>query len=1140
MQAIFGASLYVAIDFHRLSRKWRKSILLLGLACSLTPLNMRAQISSGEIDGTVKDSSGAAIPHATVVITNTNQNLKARTVQTDTLGQFTAPLIPIGTYSVLVNAQGFKSFTVNGIDVHVGEPSVVPVVVGVGSVTEQITVSASSLGVQLDSAAAGTLIDQRATTELPLSSRNFLQLMQIQPGVSTNIPGPDSRGNITTTGAVNTQNFSVNGSATSANGFFLDGADILKRAGQQPVTFPSIDFIQEINLQRANYGAEFGGPGAAFVSVETKSGATQFHGGAFEFYEDKIFNANNYFSNLAGTPRPGARQNDYGYFVGGPVSIPKLFTLKDTFFFFGQQFLRQESSTPQSISNIPTLAQKSGTFNVPVCTAYTGSTCTSQTTQIANVDPTAQEYLKDIIDRLPLPNSPVDPQGLILNATGYNNETQTLIRIDHQFSSKLSVFFRYLDDPFHLVVPNGFQATSLIPGVATSTMTDGSTNWLGHATWVFSPNHILEGGYATRSNWVTAHAIGYLNKNNSPDISVKLPYPNLTQQVPQIIINGSNYRVTEPYNERNPVTQIFVNNTNSIGRHTLKAGINIEYQLGGSNNGISNQGVFTFAPGTVPKGSTQFAQAFANFLLGSVATFTQTNIDPVGTNKTRIYEGYAQDDYHASSRLSLSLGVRYSYYGTPTGGTLPGTYYSPVLNFDPNAFNPAAAPALTSTGLICTKAPCANGQVPNPNYNPINGIIQGGINSPFGSGASAVNTTNFAPRFGFTYDVYGNGTTALRGGYGIFYYQVVGNNAKIPTIQDPPNSTTATISNTSFGNPGNGVPSFSSGPQGLQAFDVSSKLPYAEQFSLDLQQQLYRGTIFDIGYYGNRGVHNYAAVDINQPAAGAFAAKGIIPGNVVTTANTQYLNLLRPFPGYSFITDNLNIFKSNYNSLQTSLAHRTQDGTQITANYTWAKALTNADTPQDNTNIRQDYGQSPLSRRHVFNASIVYPLPFYRQQQGAIGHVLGGFDFDAIIGYASGQFLTATQGGVDPGGLGLLVGPGGARPDYISNPNIDAPHRLSQWFNTAAFAPVPTGQFRAGTETYSNIIGPGYGNWDVSLHKNILFEHNINFQLRAEAFNAFNHTNFTAIATTYGVTNYGQVTAAGPARSMQFGGKITF
>jgi Carboxypeptidase regulatory-like domain len=1123
-------------------------IVLFGFTAS-TPF-AHAQITQGEIDGVVKDSAGAVVPHASVVLTNVDQGLRVRTVQTDAGGQFTAPLIPVGTYLVTVDVQGFKTFHVTGLSVHVGAPTVVPVTLQVGSISEQVEVSASSLSVRLDTAAAGTIIDQHETTELPLSSRNFLQLMQIQPGVSTNVPGPDSRGNITTTGAVNTQTFSVNGSPASANGYFLDGADILKRAGQQPVTFASIDFIQEINLQRANYGSEFGGPGAAFVSVQTKSGTARLHGGAYEFYEDKVFNANNYFNNLSGVARPGARQNDYGYFIGGPVYIPKLFSLRSpkTFFSFGQEFLRQEASQSQTISNIPTVAQRSGTFSVPVCTSYSASNvCLTQATQINTIDPTAQEYLKDIVNKLPAPNNPADPQGLITNATGYNNETQTIIRIDRQLTSKLSVFFRYLDDPFHLVVANGFQATSLIPGVATSTMTNGSTNWLGHFTWVLGSSHVVEGGYSTRSNWVTAHAIGYMNKQNSPDIQVQLPYVNMTQQVPQMTINGSSYRVTEPYNERNPVTQIFLNNTNSLGRHTIKAGINIELQLGGSNNGISNQGLFAFAPGTLVAGSTQFAQSFANFLLGKAATFTQSNIDPVGTNKTSIYEGYVQDEYHLSSRISLSLGVRYSYFGTPIGAKLDGSYYTPVLNFDQSAFSPAAAPALTSTGLICTVGPCANGQAPNPNYNSLNGILQGGINSPFGDGGAAVKTDNFAPRFGFTLDVFGDGRTALRGGYGIFYYELVGNQSKIPTIQDPPNSVTATLSNVSFGNPGNGIPSFSSGPQGLQAFDATSRLPYGEQFSLDLQQQLRPGLVFDIGFYGNHAVHVPAAVDINQPQAGAFVTKGIIPCtpqptcvSTVTSGNTQTLNLIRPFPGYSFITDQLNIFMAKYDSLQTSLEENLKNGTHITLNYTWAKALTNANTPQDNTNIRQDYGQTPLSRRHIFNASVVYPLPFFRAQKAILGHILGGFDLDAIVGYASGQFLTATQGGVDPGGLGLLTGPGGARPDYISNPNNKAPHTLTQWFNTAAFAAVPAGQYRAGTETYSNILSPGYENWDLSVHKNIHFERGVNFQLRAEAFNAFNHTNFVGVGTVFGVSNFGQITSAGPARSMQIGGKLTF
>ncbi len=1126
--------------FLRQSRSLGQAAVLLTLSAAASLAG--GQVTQGEIDGTVKDSAGSVLPHVSVVLTNTDQNLVVRTVQTDSAGQFSAPLIPIGTYSVSVTVQGFKTFEAKGLDVHVGAPSVVPVVLSVGGVAEEVEVTAINNSVQFDTAAAGTLIDSRETSELPLSSRNFLQLLQIQPGIATNVPGPDSRGNITTSGAVNTQNFSVNGSATSANGYFLDGADIIKRAGQQPVTFEGVDFIQEINLQRANYGAEFGGPGAAFVSVQTKAGTAKFHGGAFEFYEDKLFNANNYFNNLAGVARPGARQNDYGYFIGGPVYIPKIFPLHDpkTFFFFGQEYLRQEASTSQTISNIPTLAQRGGTFSVPVCTVYSvTNACLTRVNQIPTIDPTAQEYLKDIINKVPLPNNPADPQGLIANATGYNNETQTLIRIDHQFNSKLSVFFRYLDDPFHLVVANGFQATSLIPGVATSTMTDGSTNWLGHFNYVIGSSHVLEGGYATRANWVTAHAIGLLNKANSPDVSVTLPYVNGTQQVPSLIINGSNYRVTEPYNERNPVTQVFLNNTNSLGRHTFKGGINIELQQGGSNNGISNQGVFTFAPGTVVTGGTQFTQAFANFLQGKVSTFTQSNIDPVGTNKTSIYEGYVQDDFRATNRLSLSLGLRYSYFGTPIGGTLPGTYYSPVINFSGSQYNLAAAPSLTAAGLICTANPCYGGKTPTPNYNSLNGIIVGGVSSPFGDGASAVKTDNFAPRFGFTLDVFGDGKTSLRGGYGLFYFEVVGNNAKIPTIQDPPNSVTATISNTTFANPSGGTAAAPS-PQGLQAFDVSNRLPYAEQYSLDLQQQLHTGLVFDIGFYGNHDVRLPAAIDLNQPRAGAYVGAGILPGNVVTTGNTQVLNLIRPFPGYSFITDQLNIFTAKYDSLQTSLVESLRNGTHITLNYTWAKSLTNASTPQDNTNIRQDYGQSPLSRRNVFNASIVYPLPVYRTQRGLVGHTLGGFELTGIVGYASGQFLTATQGGVDPGGLGLLVGPGGARPDYLSNPNTNAPHTLAQWFNTAAFAPVPTGQYRAGTETYSNIVSPGYENWDLSLHKNIKLAETVNFQLRGEAFNAFNHTNFVGVGTTYGVSNFGQVTSAGPARSLQVGGRVTF
>jgi hypothetical protein len=1113
-------------------------LLLLGI-----PM-VSGQVLTGEIDGVVRDEAGAAIPNATVTITNADENLVQRTLKTDAQGQFTASLLSVGPYSVTISATGFKTNTVSGIQVHVGQPSEIPVVLSIGQVSEAVTVTANAVTTQLDSAASATLIDSQQVTGLSLSSRNYLQLLYLQPGISGGIPGPDDRGNITTSGQVNTQIFSVNGNGTAANGYFVDGADTLKRAGQQPVAFPGVDFIQEINLQRSIYGAEYGGAGAAFVSVQTKTGNTEFHGGAFGFFRSQVLNANTYFNNLANVPRGGQRYSDFGYYLGGPVWIPKVTDRRHTktFFFFGQEYLRTANSVQQTVTNLPTIAQRAGNFGVPVCTAYSAGKCVSTVTSITAIDPTAQGYLKDIINNLPAPNNPNDPQGLITQATGFNNETQTLIRIDHQFNEKLSAFFRYLDDPFNLTVPNGFQATSSIPGVATSRMTNGSTNWLGHVTYVLGSNHVLEGGYSTRANWVTAQAIGYMQASNSPDIHVKLPYTNTIGQVPHLSINGASYAVTSPYNERTPLHQIFVNNTNSLGRHTLKLGVNVELMTGGSTTGSANAGTFTFSPGALPAGgATQFDQAFANFLLGVPSTFTQGNIDPVAAYRTNIYEGYVQDDFRASRRLTLTAGVRYTYFGSGTSASL-GDGYSKLstLNFDPDTYNPAHAPTLNNQGVICTVAPCAGGKTPNPAYDPANGIIIGGKNSPFGDTIQATPNKNFAPRVGFTYDLFGDGKTALRGGFGLYYLSITGNQIKFAQAQNYPNILNATISNPSFANPGNGVAQFSASPNILQALQIHDPSPYSEQYSLDLQQQLKWGTILDVGYYGNRGVHLFSNIDINQAPAGLYAQDGLIAGNVVTGGNTPFLNQIRPYIGYSAITTQSDIFSSSYNSLQTSLRKQIRGGGVVTASYTYSKALTNARTPQNSANLAAEYSHTDYDRTQVFNASFVYPLPFYRDQNGVVGHILGGFEFSGIISAGTGQYLTPTTSAVDPGGVGLLVGPAAGRPDYIQNPNSGSPHTLKQWFNTSAFALVPAGQYRPGNALPDSILGPGYQSWDLSGFKNIRFERQVNFQLRAEAYNIFNHTNFSGFQATLGSSNYGQITGTGSPRILQLGAKVQF
>lgn len=1112
------------------------------LCLMMSPCVFHGQNLTGELDGVVRDPSDAAIPNATVTVTNAGTHLVIRTLTTDGHGAFSAPLLDVGNYSIKVSAPGFATVVVEHAEVHVNTKSAYPVTLSIGQSSQTVNVSANAVVPEMESSASATLLEGSEIRQLSLSSRNYQQLLSLQPGVSGPIPGTVDRGIVASSGSYNQANFQVNGQRPTQNDYFLDGTDMSNHGGNlQTGGFPSVDAIQEVNTTRSGYGAQYGGSGSAVVSMQTRAGTSEFHGGAYEFFRSQVLNANNYFTNLAGAPRPGTRYNDFGYSLGGPVWIPHVMDRSHTktFFFFTQEFLRSETQTTSTFTNVPTQAQRQGTFGAPVCIAYSGATCTQSTTQISEFNGTASAYIKDIIDELPLPNSPTDPQGLIVSTSGTNNETQTVIRIDHQFGSRLNVFFRYLDDPFHLNVPSG------LPGVNPQTIADGGTNYLGHATFMLSPKTLFEGGYAYEAIWINMLTHGLITQAASPDIHPTLPNPNTTGVVSSLNIGGLSISGAGANYNPGSNGQVFLNATHTAGRHTMYFGGVFENIMGAQNNAGSN-GLFTFSASAVPAGSkaTAFMQSYANFLLGNVATFSQPSSDTAIAVHEKLFEAYAQDDFKVSRRLTMNVGVRYTHIVQPTGGPFLGQSLA-VTSFDPSRYKTTSAPTIGSDGLICTQAPCPGGAAPNPDYDPLNGVIVGGSTSPYGKSINSTPYLNFAPRAGFALDVFGDGKTSLRGGYGIYYIQTLLGITQNEAFNNPPFSQRLTIGNTSFDEPGIVVPATSRTPLVIYGNRTEWTIPYSQSWSLDVQQQFSRNGVVDIGYYGNKGTHLLGAIDLNQPQVGAYVQQGIIPGNVVTTANSTLLNQIRPYKGYGNMNYIEPIFTSNYNSLQVSVKQQFAGDSQIGLSYTWSRALANSlsdrsNPPQNIYNLRAEYGLATFNRTNVLNINFVYMLPFFREEHGLLGHTLGGWETTGIISCGSGLPLTPATINVDPGGLGLLVGGGPARPDYISSPNEGAPHQLKTWFNKSAFALVPNGQYRPGTAPVGNIIGPGYQTWDLSVFKNFHILERPVFQLRAEAFNTFNRTSFNAVSATLGNSNYGQVTSAGQARVLQIAAKISF
>jgi hypothetical protein len=1201
---------------------------------------------TGAISGTITDPSGAVVVGATVTLTNVDRGQDVRVLTTNSEGYFTATSLPLGNYTVKVASPGFKTATVTGLQLHAADALTVNKALVTGSVSEVITVTAAEEQLNLEDSSSSGLINGDQMNELVLNSRNYEQFLQLQPGVVYG--GANDQlyvGSMAPSGTSNTVNFSVNGGRNTSNNWTVDGADNVDRGSNLTLlTYPSADAIAEVKTLRGQYSAEFGRSASGQIDVVTKSGTNKFHGSAYEFWRNDLLNANTWGAKLTlpVQARPVLRYNDFGETLGGPVRIPHLYNGKDkTFFFFSDETRRVVTYTVGT-ALVPTAHERAGNFTdawyqptsttwaqgpVAICTAYNTSTgaCTTYGNQIATIDTTAAAYIKDIYKLIPLPPDAANvangfnPHQLAATVPNIYNNNQILARVDQSFGQKLNVFYRYLHDTFPSVSGSGTFGTGIaIPGISSTITTNPGTEHLGHATYLFSPTMLANIGYAFSSNAIITTPTGALTTAASTDINPTLPYANTLGVVPTLSFTGSNSFANLGsvglYHDYDRNHNVFGDITKTLGRHTLIVGATYNHFQKQENATGGNQGGFTFAINTgVPTvtgdfTATQTDLSFANFLLGNAnGGFSQTSTAITVDILENILEGFIQDNFKVSRRLTLNLGVRYGYYGQPTDGG------GRMSNFDPATFNAANAPTIGSDGKICfysaTACKNTNGYLTTNLYgnatadyngiNYINGMIFpnntiAGHPSPFGGKTGQADNHNFAPRFGFAYDLFGNGKTSLRGGYGWSYDQSEVSYYETTVFNNPPAVTSYALANAVLGNPATGsgtTTAASTTPGRIQATPLNYHTPYIQQFSLDIQQQLSPTFMIDIGYFGTHGTHLLgAAVDLNEAVPNSYIGK-ISPTDVastcvytgtttpayISTACDIGINQIRPYKGYFAIDAMQSIFSSNYNGLQVKATKKFKGKSMIDANYTWSRDLTNAQAdysggPQNIYNINGDYGRAADDRNHVLAVDGIYELPWMIDQRGVAGHIFGGWEVSGILALNSGLPLTITEstGGLvyygytnplnnqangnyanDSAGIGISGNTNaGFRPNQIGNPRNGYGQQLrtrQQWFYRGAFAaPLPAGMNASGLGQVGNehrgvVSAPGFERIDLGLFRNFKIPRGVNLQLRAEAFNALNHTNLGSpgVASTTS-SSFGVITGARDNRIMQVAGKITF
>ena len=1144
---------------------------LLAIVMNLAVMPGFSQQATGIISGSVLDSSGAAVAAANLKLISAATGVE-RSVLADETGSFVFSSMGPGEYRLTAQAAGFKTFERKGVVLSASERlSVGTISLEVGAVEDRVTVEAQGAAVQTVSAERSAGITGKQIETLMMYGRSVASLVALAPGV-VDPTGAASR----SVSGGNATNFNVLGNRANANNFTVDGVTMSAVGGAANGTFGiSADAVSEIKVLLSNYQAEYGRMAGSNVEIITKSGSRQFHGAGMYYKRHEQFNANNFFNNFVGLAKPINRFNTYSYNFGGPVYIPGKFNRNrdKLFFFWNHEYLPSRTASAVQRVTMPSALERAGDFSqsldvnarlIPVTDPLTRQVFPGNRVPANRLDSNGQAALNFFPQPNFLNTDISRRQYNFITQWGGSNPLQLFtLKPDYYISSKDMLSASINAQFSRNNTPNGAQMTAQFPVFVSETRSKGGMVSIHHRH-IFSPTLVNEVmvGYAYTfgpPSWTDEGIKGLQRSTYGFNAGALTPSNNPLNLMPVMTFGGVvgaaslGYDGRFPFNGARNVYNISNNVNKVFGAHILKGGVFFE-RMRQRDGPWANNFTGNFDFGRNVNNPLDSGYAFSNAALGVFNSYTEASARPISKIYSRGFDWFVQDAWKVTKKLTLDFGVRFAWFepfwnfNNQLAGFVPSRY-------DPSQKVQLIRPALNN-GVRSGQNPVTGefhpasliGFIAPGSGNPTNGMVVTSQDASYPRGLSETSGMLAGPRFGFAYDPFGDGKTAIRSGFGVFYTRSLGNTAGAPTsgfsypLVQYPVVQFGTIS--TF----RSAQGFTS-PPAVTGWDRVLKSPTVMNMSFTVQRNIGFGTVVDVGYVGSLGRHLSWLRSLQDIPLGTR----FLPGSADPTNTRVPLPdaFLRPITGYNGVSINENNSSSNYHSLQVTANRRFVKNLEMGLAWTWSKTLDFNDSDFGAINtvapLREwNYGRAGFDRRHIVKINWLWSLPKRQWEFRPAGLVLNDWQISGITTFQSGAPVNVGYSLVEATDLSGTpsISP---RIQVVGDPVLPKGERtFSRNFRTDVFRVPAAGTL--GFMSKNMLTGPGINNWDVAIYKNFIIREGVRFQFRSELYNAFNHTQFSAYDSTARFdaagnqvnTQFGQFTAARDPRIVQLAIRLQF